>query len=101
MCEEGLFQLHGITQPTQPLHRRGKVFNIIKMLLSAYSMIHTCLFMCCVGGWYDPVLRGDSQPVRPQQADDPSDDQRSGQKRPRGLHPGNVQDGCPAYNYQK
>lgn len=68
---------------------------------SAYSMIHTCVFMCSVGGWYDPVLRGDSQPVRPQQADDPSDDQRSGQERPRGLHPGHVQNGRSAYNYQK
>ena len=59
------------------------------------------LLMCCPGGRYDPVLRGDSQPIRPQQADDPSDDQRSGQKRPGGLHPVHVQDGRPAHKYQK
>lgn len=74
---------------------------VVAKAICVLHMFLTYLLLWYLGCWYDSVLRSDPQPVRPQQVDDPSDDQCSGQKRPRSLHPGHVQDGSPAYNYQK
>lgn len=109
VCEEGLLQLHGVTQPAQPLHRRGELLiarrsNKQTHQLEAFTLRRTSRPLLCVpvaGGWDDPFLRGHSEPVGPQQADDLPDEQRAGQEGPRGLHPDHVQDGRPAHNNQK
>lgn len=79
------------------LRQRRNTWVSLQKLTSFFFVF----FVHCIGGGYDPVLRGDPDPLRPHSANDLPDDQRAGEKRSRGFYPGHVQDGCFAHNYQK